>query len=134
MPSSSEAGIGDIDLTYTLNNQPFTTSTNISQDTEVTLTRSAVKYDDQHRLVISDKKTWDTFTSIVNYDHTPVDAVLTADIEGITTMAGANGYGYKGVFDGQGHKLTVKYDSVYSNAAPFRFVAGLRQLHRWYHR
>lgn len=124
LPSSSEAGIGDIDLTYTLNNQPFTTSTNISQDTEVTLTRSAVKYDDQHRLVISDKKTWDTFTSIVNYDHTPVDAVLTADIEGITTMDGANGYGYKGVFDGQGHKLTVKYDSVYSNAAPFRFVAG----------
>ena len=56
-----------------------------------------------------------------------LNAVLTADIvvEG-NAMVGINGTGkpYRGIFDGQGHKLTINYNLDEERVAPFRRING----------
>ena len=71
---------------------------------------------------------WADFCSLHN-DGTDqrLNAVLTADItvEG-NAMVGINGGGkpYRGVFDGQGHKLIVSYNLNEERVAPFRRING----------
>ena len=71
---------------------------------------------------------WADFCSLHN-DGTDqrLNAVLTADItvEG-NAMVGINGSGkpYRGVFDGQGHKLIVSYNLNEERVAPFRRING----------
>ena len=48
---------------------------------------------------------------------------LTANIN-VTTMMGSESHRFKGHFDGDGHTLTVNYDTDEQYAAPFRYVDG----------
>ena len=52
---------------------------------------------------------------------------MTEDIDDITVMAGTSGHEFKGIFDGDGHTISVKYGGyknpiTYTNAAPFSYV------------
>ena len=82
---------------------------------------------------------WDVFCdALQNNDKgffTGKTVKLGADIE-VSRMAGASHKDFTGIFDGQGHTLTVSYGTSGSpinedNAAPFRYVEGcvIRNLH-----
>lgn len=70
---------------------------------------------------------WNAFTQHYNNEH---NYALAADIEGVTTMVGTADKPFANVFDGRGHKLTLKYELADSAqeaqqvVAPFRFVRG----------
>ena len=71
---------------------------------------------------------WTEFCTLHNDgSNQNLNAVLTANItvEG-NTMVGINGGGkpYRGIFDGQGHTLTVSYNLNEERVAPFRHING----------
>ena len=55
----------------------------------------------------------------------------TADITGVTTMVGTSGKPFAGIYDGDGHTLSVSIDSNDAFTAPFRYIGGatIRHLH-----
>lgn len=69
---------------------------------------------------------WKDFAAIVNGGTPNIDAKMIADIDLGTdqTMIGSSTYPYGGVFDGQGHTLTVHLISTTeANIAPFRSIS-----------
>ncbi|MBP1541512.1 MAG: hypothetical protein ILA25_05010 [Prevotella sp.] len=119
----------------------------------VNLTRSCVTYDidmyvergespinfvDQvssYYYPIRSASDWRTFISLVeNANGKDVNARLYADISTSTLASDAVGREnapYRGVFDGNGHTLTVNYRNSPGHLAPFRYVgnATIRNLH-----
>ena len=69
---------------------------------------------------------WKDFAAIVNGGTPNIDAKMIADIDLGTdqTMIGSSTYPYGGVFDGQGHTLTVHLNSASDGVAPFRSIDG----------
>ncbi len=65
------------------------------------------------------------FAALVNGGQVDANAVLTADIDfaGCQDRIATNNY-YTGVFDGQGHKVTVAYDNAGENSALFVNISG----------
>lgn len=47
----------------------------------------------------------------------------TADIS-VTTMVGTSSYNFRGTYDGDGHTLTVNYNTTADYTAPFRYIYG----------
>ena len=71
-------------------------------------------------LVINNKTEWDNFSSHAgNYENKYVQ--LNADISNITAMTSGT---FKGIFDGNGHKLTVNLTNSGGNVAPFQYLNG----------
>ena len=75
----------------------------------------------EHYMVIRDATNWETFRSLVSTAQTGVNAILMADITVNEGMVGTQSNPYRGVFDGNGHTLTVNYSNV---NAPFGYTAG----------
>lgn len=75
---------------------------------------------------IASAKDWKDFADRVNSGEGSLNAVLTADVKlaADAPMVGTSENSYSGIFDGQGHKLTVSYNSNADNTAPFSMVAG----------
>ena len=76
--------------------------------------------------IISNTDIWDYIVSLVNYGQTGYDNAyykLDEDIT-VTTMMGSENHRFKGHFDGNGHTLTVNYNTDEQNTAPFRYVDG----------
>ena len=77
--------------------------------------------------LIESADVWDYIVSNVNfYDNTEyanANYKLTNDIT-VTTMMGNENHRFMGHFDGNGHTLTVNYDTDEQYAAPFRYVEG----------
>ena len=75
--------------------------------------------------LITSVESWNTFaynvTNGTSYSGQYVQ--LAADIT-VTTMAGDSGHAFSGTFDGQGHTLTVNYNTTQEVTAPFRYVNG----------
>lgn len=77
--------------------------------------------------LITSAEDWDRLSMIIaagglGYDHNSFR--LTADIS-VTTMLGTDEYPFRGVFDGQGHRLNVNFNEpALSKCAPFRRFAG----------
>jgi len=79
---------------------------------------------------------WKDFATIVNSGFTTINARMTDDIDlgDDQTMVGRSTKKYAGIFDGQGHKLTINYDTqdmeadegqgTFIGAAPFRDIEG----------
>ena len=91
---------------------------------------------------IRSEEGWNTFCDCLQdndtYNRFSGKTVLLADDITVTRMAGGSGHDFKGIFDGQGHTLTVAYgtaDSPVSDddkAAPFRNVESgcvIKNLH-----
>ena len=71
-------------------------------------------------LVISTKAQWDNFSSHAgNYENKYVQ--LNADISNITAMTSGT---FQGIFDGNGHTLTVNLTNSGGNVAPFYYLYG----------
>lgn len=86
--------------------------------------------------LIGSVQDWKDFAALVNNGTEPTaKAKMTADIDLSTdvTMIGTESIPYQGTFDGQGHKLTVKWsvNGGGNGVAPFRYVSGatIQKLH-----
>ena len=96
----------------------------------VRLVRSSLDQDNEGYYLIGSVQDWKDFAAIVNSGTNPAaNAKMTADIDlgDDQTMVGTSSVPYQGSFDGQGHTLTVAYDTSESIIAPFRYVAGSTQ-------
>ena len=81
--------------------------------------------------LLEDAADWATFANYVNretYWASGVYVKMAADVgtaeQPVTTMVGQSSYNYQGIFDGDGHTLTVAMTSNYyaTGAAPFLYV------------
>ena len=81
--------------------------------------------------LISGTADWEEFAALV-VDFPLSNARMTADVE-VTdnSMVGINTTPYSGIFDGQGHTLTINYVATENYCAPFNFISGatLKNLH-----
>ncbi|MBO7546033.1 MAG: hypothetical protein J6T19_04940, partial [Paludibacteraceae bacterium] len=103
------------------------------------------EYDTDGYFLLGSLQDWQDFAALVNGGTTNVNARMTADIDlgddqtvigspTVSTTAYSLGAGahYKGIFDGQGHTLTVAYNATGSNSAsPFSSIEGatIKNLH-----
>lgn len=78
--------------------------------------------------LIDDVASWDLFAQRVNNGETDLYGMLVADINlgDDQTMVGTSNRQYSGRFDGNGHTLTVHYNTTAEYTAPFRYVRGGR--------
>ena len=84
-------------------------------------------------VVIRNAADWQAFAAKVEeaknaYD---VNAILYADITVSNYVGGGDAAYYRGIFDGNGHTITLNYNAGAQTFAPFRFVgnATIRNLH-----
>ena len=74
--------------------------------------------------LIGSEQDWRNFSSVVQTIPT-ANARMTADISDVTTMIGSGDAPFSGIFDGDGHKLTVSIsDNSTQFVAPFHRVSG----------
>ena len=81
---------------------------------------------------IGSQNEWNAFCTVVNLGNNFIDKYvkLTSDIS-VSEMAGfSENFSFRGLFDGDGHTLTVSYNTEYAVTAPFRYVnnATIRNL------
>ncbi len=81
-----------------------------------------IKWVEQNDLTISTAAEWDAFAESVSSgtDYSGKVVVLEADIE-VSTMVGASGHPFRGIFNGCGHTLTVNIESDLQSCAPFAY-------------
>ena len=76
---------------------------------------------------------WQDFAALVNGGITNINAKMTADIDlgNDQTMIGSESTPYQGLFDGQGHTLTVNWTTTGNYCAPFPYINGatFKNLH-----
>lgn len=84
------------------------------------------KLDEQGNFPISSNDDWKVFCTYVKCTNNVINAKLEADItaagEERTEAVGTDSKPYTGIFDGNGHKITVNYTSHEPFAAPFSVV------------
>ncbi|MDY6413527.1 MAG: InlB B-repeat-containing protein [Bacteroidales bacterium] len=84
-----------------------------------------IQTDESGNYLIGSEADWSEFAQIVA--ETPsANAKLTADVQlsALSPMLGSDQVKYAGTFDGQGHTLTVAYNTTQDMTAPFRFTNG----------
>jgi hypothetical protein len=84
--------------------------------------------------LLSSVQDWKDFAAIVNNGtNTAANAKMTADIDlgDDQTMIGSESTPYQGLFDGQGHTLTVNWTTTGNYCAPFPYINGatFKNLH-----
>ncbi|MGP1537624.1 peptidase M26 [Bacteroides heparinolyticus] len=101
----------------------FTASTPVNADRTVGLF-----IEDRDYYEIASKDDWRRFCDLVRDGQNGIDAKMTADIildSEVTTMTGNSNNRYAGTFDGQGHTLTLNWDTGSKPwVAPFNTVEG----------
>lgn len=93
----------------------------------VRLVKSNLKQDGEGNFLIESVQDWNDFATIVNNGiNRTANAKMTANIDLGTdqTMMGNPTYPYGGVFDGQGHTLTVHLNIASDGIAPFHKIDG----------
>ena len=90
-------------------------------------------YDNNNRLILRNAQDWINFAAMVNAGKTGVQAMMACDIDlgdVQDRVAENSSCAYKGIFFGNGHKLTVHYD-LDEYAAPFAFLGNgiIKDLH-----
>ena len=79
---------------------------------------------EEDQLSIANTSDWVLFSKMVNAGVSPLDVVLTADVDAGSTMVGTATNPYQGTFDGAGHTLTFTYAGESNFVAPFKEVNG----------
>jgi|GEM_PF-611732 len=100
----------------------FTASTPVNADRTVGLF-----IEDRDYYEIASKDNWKEFCDLVRNGQNGVDAKMTADINLSSdfSMVGSNEHRYAGTFDGQGHTLTINWNTGSKPwVAPFNTVEG----------
>ena len=94
-----------------------------------TYTNEYVEYaglqkDEDDYYLIGGAADWEEFCLVVE-DFPKSNARMTADVEvADNSMVGTSSMPYSGIFDGQGHTLSVKYLATADYCAPFRYING----------
>ena len=107
-------------MTYMLNFGDFTANTPVTEDKSVDVTVTGT-------FNIASKEDWKAFCDLVGSGQNAVDAKMTQDVDlgGDIAMVGAGEHKYSGTFDGQGHTLTLNWNSGSQTwIAPFYSVDG----------
>ena len=85
-----------------------------------------VKWKDGVNVTIGSAADWNAFAESVNggksYEGKTV--MLTADIDGVATMAGTAEHPFIGTFEGAGHTLNLSISDSGEGAAPFHYISG----------
>lgn len=130
LPTIEELAGGNItpDNYYKLSfGDGFTASTQITADRTVTVTFTDLDY-----YPIASAEDWKAFTQEVKNGNNVMNARLTADIilDATSPMIGSQYYSYSGVFDGNGHSITLNVNGV-SAYAPFYAIknAAIKNVH-----
>lgn len=94
----------------------------------------ALSTDTDGYYLIGSVQDWKDFAEIIDKTNTAANARMTSDIDlgdDQTHIGYTNTSRYCGVFDGDGHRLTVNYNSSAYGLAPFRYTAGaiIKNLH-----
>ena len=88
----------------------------------------SLEQDEEGYYLLGSVQDWKEFAALVNGGNITANAKMTADINlgDDQTMVGTDAAPYAGIFDGQGHTLTVNYSiySVETAVAPFACVNG----------
>lgn len=84
-----------------------------------------IQTDESGNYLIGSEADWSEFAQIVA-DTPSANAKLTADVQlsALSPMLGSDEVKYAGTFDGQGHTLTVAYNTTQDMTAPFRYTNG----------
>lgn len=90
--------------------------------------------DKNGRYLLRTAKDWETIAELSKSQVLPVNVIMVADVDlsDTKTMLGTQSQPYVGVFDGNGHTLTVNYKNMDVNyAAPFHRItdATIKNLH-----
>ena len=115
-------------MTYMLNFGDFTANTPVTEDKSVDVTVTGT-------FNIASKEDWKAFCDLVDSGQTKLNAKLTKDVDlgEEIVMVGEEFKMYEGTFDGQGHTLTVNWNSALFSfpLAPFAYVenATIKNLH-----
>ncbi len=130
LPTIEELAGGNIspDNYYKLSfGDGFTASTPVTADRTVTVTFTDLDY-----YPIASAEDWKAFTQEVKNGNNVMNARLTADIilDATSPMIGSQYYSYSGVFDGNGHSITLNVNGV-SAYAPFYAIknAAIKNVH-----
>ena len=85
----------------------------------------SIQTDESGNYLIGSEADWSEFAQIVA-DTPSANAKLTADVQlsALSPMLGSDQVKYAGTFDGQGHTLTVAYNTTQDKTAPFRYTNG----------
>lgn len=85
----------------------------------------SIQTDESGNYLIGSEVDWSEFAQIVA-DTPSANAKLTADVQlsALSPMLGSDQVKYAGSFDGQGHTLTVAYNTTQDMTAPFRYTNG----------
>lgn len=106
----------------------FTASTAVTADKTV----AAILTDNEY-FEIASADDWKAFCDLVNGGQTSVDAKMTNDIDLGSNIwqVGSNDHKYSGMFDGDGHSITVDWNSTTCDLALFYQINGatIRNLH-----
>ncbi len=99
----------------------FNGSTTVSSDQTV-----AVLFNHKEAYEIGSTEDWATFCNLVKGGQTKLDAKMTQDIDlgGEIVRVGNQTNEYAGTFDGQGHTLSIDWNSKGGENAPFYYVNG----------
>ncbi len=84
--------------------------------------------DGEGRMIIRDKKDWETFAQLVNAGQTDLKVVLGGDVNISPSDAkvGTEAHPFGGEFNGNGYTLTVNYNTDQPWTAPFGYVQGAK--------
>ncbi len=101
-----------------------------------TYTNEYVEYaglqkDENDYYLIGGTADWEEFC-LVTEEFPLANARMIADVAVMdNSMVGTSANPYAGIFDGQGHKLTISYVALDNYCAPFRYIAGatIKNLH-----
>ena len=101
-----------------------------------TYTNEYVEYtglqkDENDYYLIGGTADWEEFCLLVE-EFPLANARMIADVEVVdNSMVGTSANPYAGIFDGQGHKLSVNYAAFDNYCAPFRYISGatIKNLH-----
>lgn len=85
----------------------------------------SIQTDESGNYLIGSEADWSEFAQIVA-DTPSANAKITADVQlsAISPMLGSDQVKYAGTFDGQGHTLTMAYNTTQDKTAPFRYTNG----------
>lgn len=84
------------------------------------------QHDGEGRMIIRDRKDWETFAQLVNAGQTDLKVVLGGDVNINLSEAkvGTKEHPFGGEFNGNGYTLTVNYNTDQPWTAPFGYVQG----------
>lgn len=85
----------------------------------------AIQTDEAGNYLIGSEADWSEFAQII-VKNPAANAKLTANVQlnALSPMLGSNEVKYAGNFDGQGHTLSVAYNTTQESSAPFRYTDG----------